>query len=242
VRANSRTASDDEKKILVRYVGWGGLPQVFDPGERGMGFEREQLEKLLTPEELESARATTLNAHYTAPVVIRAMYACIAAFRFRAWTNPGTRVRPRSFHRSDAGCDARARSHITGVEIDSVTARLAKQLYPDADIRHQPFEETKLADGFYDVAISNIPFGDYKPYDPRFKKWNFVIHDYFFAAALEKVRPGGLILFVTSKGTFDKVDGACANTSRSRRTCSVPSACPTTLSRRTPTLKSRPTS
>ena len=100
------------------------------------------------------------------------------------------------------------RSQITGIEIDSITARLARALYPDADLRRQPFEETRLADGFYDVAISNIPFGDYQPFDPRFKKWNFVIHDYFFAAALEKVRPGGLLLFVTSRGTLDKVDGA----------------------------------
>ena len=89
------------------------------------------------------------------------------------------------------------RSQITGVEIDSITARLARQLYPDADIRHQPFEESKLVDGYYDVAISNIPFGDYQPFDPRFKKWKFVIHDYFFAAALEKIRPGGLLLLAT---------------------------------------------
>jgi adenine-specific DNA methylase len=101
-----------------------------------------------------------------------------------------------------------AHSLITGIEIDSVTARLAKYLYPDADIRHQPFEESKLADGFYDVALSNVPFGDFTVTDPRFKAWKFVIHDYFFAAALDKVRPGGLILFITSKGTLDKQNGA----------------------------------
>ena len=101
-----------------------------------------------------------------------------------------------------------ARSLITGIEIDSVTARLAKALYPDADIRHQPFEESKLADGFYDVAISKHTLRRYEPYDPRFKAWKFLIHDYFFAAALDKVRPGGLILFITSKGTLDKQDGA----------------------------------
>ena len=98
-------------------------------------------------------------------------------------------------------------SRITGIEIDSITARLAKQLYPDAEIRHQPFEETRLADSFFDVAISNIPFGDYRPFDARFKRRKFVIHDYFFAATLEKVRPGGLVIFVTSKGTLDKVEG-----------------------------------
>ena len=207
LESETRTASDEEKKILVRYVGWGGLPQVFDPINKEWASQGEQLEKLLTPEEFESARATTLNAHYTAPVVIRAMYGALRRFGFEH----GRILEPACGLGHFIGLmpdELRARSQITGVEIDSVTTRLAKQLYPDADIRHQPFEETKLADGFYDVAISNIPFGDYKPFDPRFKNWNFVIHDYFFAATLEKVRPGGLILFVTSKGTFDKVDGA----------------------------------
>lgn len=207
LEGETRTASDEEKKILVRYVGWGGLPQVFDPFNKEWASQGEQLEKLLTPEEFESARATTLNAHYTAPVVIRAMYGALRRFGFEH----GRILEPACGLGHFIGLmpdELRARSHITGVEIDSVTAQLAKQLYPDADIRHQPFEETKLADGFYDVAISNIPFGDYKPFDPRFKNWNFVIHDYFFAATLEKIRPGGVILFVTSKGTFDKVDGA----------------------------------
>src|SRR5262249_47737609 len=97
---------------------------------------------------------------------------------------------------------------ITGIEIDSITARLTKRLYPDADIRHQPFEEARLPEAYFDAAISNIPFGDYKPFDPRFKNRNFVIHDYFFAKSLEKVRPGGLVFFVTSRGTMDKLDGA----------------------------------
>src|SRR5512137_1247176 len=102
--------------------------------------------------------------------------------------------------------EMQGRSRITGIEIDSITARLTRALYPDADIRHQPFEEARLADGFYDVAISNIPFGDYQPFDPRFNVFKFPIHDYFFASALEKVRPGGLLLFITSKGTLDKED------------------------------------
>ena len=161
--------------------------------------------KLLTPEEFDSARATTLNAHYTSPVVIRAMYAALGRFGFESGRilEPACGlghfigVMPDAMHR---------RSQITGIEIDSITARLTKARYPDADLRHQPFEEARLADGFYDVAISNIPYGDFKPFDPRFKKWNFVIHDYFFAATLAKVRPGGLILFITSKGTLDKVD------------------------------------
>ena len=207
LETESRSASQDEKQILLRYVGWGGLPQVFDPLNKTWAEERQQLENLLTPDELDSARATTLNAHYTAPVVIRAMSAALERFGF----THGRILEPALGLGHFIGLipdEMRSRSLITGVEIDSVTTRLARMLYPDADIRHQPFEETKLADGFYDVAISNIPFGDYKPFDARFKSWNFVIHDYFFAKALDKVRPVGLILFITSRGTLDKLDGA----------------------------------
>lgn len=202
-----RAATEDEKRVLVRYVGWGGLPQVFDAWNEEWANERLRLEGLLTEGELDSARATTLNAHYTSPAVIRAMYVALRHFGFEH----GRVLEPACGLGHFVGLmpgDMGARSTITGIEIDSVTARLAGMLYPDADIRHQPFEEARLADGFYDVAISNIPFGDYKPFDPRFKGWNFLIHDYFFAAALEKVRPGGLVLFVTSRGTLDKVDGA----------------------------------
>lgn len=201
-----RPANEAEKRILVRYVGWGGLPQVFDPWKEEWATQREQVEKLLTPEEFESAKATTLNAHYTAPVVIRAMYSALARFGFEG----GRVLEPACGLGHFIGLmpeGLAARSQITGIEIDAVTARLARKLYPDADIRHQPFEEARLADGFYDVAISNVPFGNYKPFDPGFKKWGFLIHDYFFAAALEKVRPGGLVLFVTSTGTLDKIDG-----------------------------------
>jgi N12 class adenine-specific DNA methylase len=207
LETEARPPSADEKRILVRYVGWGGLPQVFDSWNEEWQPERERLEKLLTPDELDSARATTLNAHYTATVVIRAMYGALQRFGFE-W---GRLLEPACGLGHFIGLmpdEMRGRSQVTGVEIDSLTARLAKALYPDADIRAQAFEETKLADGFYDVAISNIPFGDYKPFDPRFKTWGFVIHDYFFAAALEKVRAGGFILFITSKGTLDKRDGA----------------------------------
>jgi len=205
IEGENRPASEEEKRVLVRSVGWGGLPQVFDAGNEPWSKEREQLEKLLTPEELDSARATTLNAHYTSPAVIRAMYAALERFGFEhgrilepaCGLGHFIGVMPEEMH---------GRSQITGIEIDSITHRLSKLLYPDADLRHQPFEETKLADSFYDVAIGNIPFGDFKIFDQRFKKWNFVIHDYFFAATLAKVRPGGLILFITSKGTLDKVD------------------------------------
>lgn len=216
LETEARPATSEEKRTLVRYVGWGGLPQVFDSYNEDWAAEGQRLTQLLTSEEFESARASTLNAHYTSPLVIRAMYDALQHFGFERGRilEPACGLghfiglMPESMH---------AGSQVTGIEIDSITARLTKTLYPDADIRHQPFEESELADGFYDVAISNIPFGDYKPFDPRLKKWNFVIHDYFFAASLDKVRPGGLILFVTSKGTFDKLDGAFALRYEARR-------------------------
>jgi N12 class adenine-specific DNA methylase len=207
LEAEGRAATDDEKRVLVRYVGWGGLPQVFDPWNEQWQAERERLESLLTEDGLESARATTLNAHYTAPVVIGAMYQLLEHLGFRH----GRILEPALGLGHFIGLmpdGMHARSVITGVEIDSLTVRLARQLYPDADLRHQPFEDTQLADGFYDVAISNIPFGDYRPFDARFKSWDFVIHDYFLAKTLDKVRPGGLILFITSRGTLDKQNGA----------------------------------
>jgi N12 class adenine-specific DNA methylase len=202
-----RPPEDDEKHILVRYVGWGGLPQVFDSYNGAWTDERARLESLLTADELESARATTLNAHYTAPLIIQAMYALLEQLGF----NCGRILEPACGLGHFIGLmpeTMHARSQITGIEIDSITTRIAKLLYPDADIRHQPFEEARLADGFFDVAISNIPFGDYSPFDPQFKLWGFKIHDYFFAKTLDKVRPGGLILFITSKGTMDKLDGS----------------------------------
>jgi N12 class adenine-specific DNA methylase/TolA-binding protein len=207
LESEARSPTPAEQRVLVLFIGWGGLPQVFDPWNDDWKSERERLERLLTPEELESARATTLNAHYTAPVVIGALYAALQRLGF----THGRILEPACGLGHFIGLmpdPMHGRSHITGIEIDSVTARLAKLLYPDADLRHQPFEESRLPDGFYDVAIGNVPFGSYVPYDPRFKAWKFVIHDYFFAAALEKVRPGGLILFITSKGTLDKHDGA----------------------------------
>ena len=207
LEAEQRPPSDEEKRVLVRYVGWGGLPQVFDACNEQWQEERERLETLLTAPELESARATTLNAHYTAPLVVRAIYQLLQRLGF----TQGRILEPALGLGHFIGLmpeDIQARSLITGIEIDAVTARLAKFLYPDADIRHQPFEETKLADGFYDVALGNIPFGDFPVADPRFKAWKFVIHDYFFAATLAKVRPGGLVMFITSKGTLDKQNGA----------------------------------
>jgi N12 class adenine-specific DNA methylase len=204
LRAENRPASDQEKSTLVRYVGWGGIPQVFSPGTDWQA-ENQELSQLLTEEEFRAARASTLNAHYTSAKVIRGMYAALERLGFQQGRilEPACGIghfigfMPEQIH---------SRSWITAIEIDPITASIAKSLYPDSDIRTQAFENARLADEVFDLAISNIPFGDYKPFDPKFNKYGFLIHDYFFAASLEKVRAGGLVMFISSKGTMDKAD------------------------------------
>lgn len=203
--AEERPATLEEKAALVKYVGWGAMPQVFDGDSADWRKEQIQLSEILSDDEHRSARATTLNAHYTSPVVISAMYQALERFGFKG----GRVLEPACGIGHFVGLmpeDTLRHSTITGIEIDPVTARIAKALHPDADIRAQPFEQSKLADGFYDLAISNVPFGDYTVHDPRWNNYKFPIHDYFFAAALEKVRPDGLLMFITSRGTMDKLD------------------------------------
>ena len=203
--AEERSATPEEKATLVKYVGWGAMPQVFDVDNTDWRKEQFRLSEILSDEEHRSARATTLNAHYTAPTVIGAMYRAAERFGFKG----GRVLEPACGIGHFVGLmpeEMLRRSTVTGIEIDPLTARIAKALYPDADIRAQPFEQTKLADGFYDLAVSNVPFGDYTVHDPRFNNYKFSIHDYFFAATLEKVRPGGLLMFITSRGTMDKLD------------------------------------
>ncbi len=205
LEAEGRPATAAEKRLLVRYVGWGGLPGVFDEKNAQWAKERARLTTLLSDEEFRSARATTLNAHYTSPLLITFMYAMLERMGFEG----GRVLEPACGIGHFLGLMPEPllrRSRLTAIEIDAVSSCIATLLYPDADVRHCPFEEAKLPDDFYDVAVSNIPFGDYRPFDARFKSWNFVIHDYFFAAALTKVRPGGLLVFITSKGTLDKAD------------------------------------
>ena len=188
----------------MRYVGWGGLPQIFSPSTDWQA-ENLELSNLLSEDEFRAARASTLNAHYTSGEVIHGMYAALERLGFKE----GRILEPAFGIGHFVGfmpAAIQSQSAITGIEIDPLTAQIAKALYPDADIRNEPFEKAKLADGFFDAAISNIPFGDYKPFDPKFNKQGFLIHDYFFAAGLEKVRPGGLVMFITSRGTMDKID------------------------------------
>jgi N12 class adenine-specific DNA methylase len=201
----NRPAIPEEKSQLVKYVGWGALPQVFDVNNTSWQREQVQLSEILSDMEHRSARATTLNAHYTAPVVIRAMYQAAQRFGFQG----GSILEPACGTGHFIGLMPEAmlqQSSVTGIEIDSLTARIAKALYPDTDIREQPFEKAKLTDESFDLAVSNVPFGDYGVHDPRWNDYKFPIHDYFFAAALEKVRPGGMMMFITSRHTLDKQD------------------------------------
>src|SRR5438094_1819751 len=204
--AEHREATEDEKSALVRYVGWGGIPQVFaDPAPSEWNQEAKRLKDLLTAEEYEFARASTLNAHYTSATVISAIYdaAQRLGFEYGRVLEPALGV-GHFFGLMPA--EMQARSQLTGVEIDPVSASIARKLYPDAEIRTQGFENAALPNDLFNLAISNIPFGDYKLYDPEFNEHNFLIHDYFFAKAIAKVRPGGLVVFVTSKGTLDKTN------------------------------------
>jgi N12 class adenine-specific DNA methylase len=205
LEAEARPATPDEKAVLVKYVGWGAMPQVFDERNREWANERAALREELTDGKYEQVRSTTLNAHYTAPAIIRVMYQAAQRFGFQ----DGQVLEPACGIGHFIGLmpeEMLHRSTVTGVEIDPLTARIAKALYPDADIREQPFEKSKLADESFDLAISNVPFGDYTVHDPRWNKHKFPIHDYFFPAVLDKVRPGGLLMFITSHHTMDKLD------------------------------------
>ena len=196
-----RVATPEEQEILSRYVGWGGIPQAFDENNLSWSGEYSELKDLLTDREYEMARSSTLNAHYTSPTVIRAMYQALEQMGFRT----GNILEPSSGVGNFFGMlpESMQNSHLYGVELDSVTGRIASQLYPQADITVAGFETTNRKD-FFDVAIGNVPFGAYKIADKAYDRYNFLIHDYFFAKAIEQVRPGGVIAFITSKGTMDK--------------------------------------
>ena len=206
--SQSRVASEEEKRVLVKYVGWGGIPQVFaSPFSTEWKAEGERLKVLLTSEEYDAARASTLNAHYTSTTVISAIYNAVERIGFTHGRILEPALGIGNFFGLMPG-EMSARSRLTGLEIDPLTAKIARQLCPDADIRPQGFETTAFGDGSFDLAISNVPFGDYKLHDPSFNKHNFLVHDYFFAKAVENIRPGGLLAFVTSKGTLDKVNSS----------------------------------
>ena len=201
IEAEHRGATAEEQEILSRYVGWGGIPQAFDGDNENWGNEYIELKDLLTPDEYDMARSSTLNAHYTSPIVIRSIYQALEQMGFRT----GNILEPSCGIGNFFGMlpESMENSHLYGVELDSVTGRIASLLYPKADITIAGFETTDRKD-FFDVAIGNVPFGAYKVADKAYDRYNFLIHDYFFAKAIDQVRPGGVIAFITSKGTMDK--------------------------------------
>lgn len=200
IESEGRQATREEQEILSRYVGWGGLPDAFDDSKPGWASEYQELIAALTPAEYEAARASTLNAHYTSPTVIRAIYEAVGNMGFQT----GNILEPSMGIGNFFGMlpEEMQNSRLYGVELDSITGRIAQQLYPKANITVAGFETTDHRD-FFDLAVGNVPFGQYKVNDPAYNKLGFNIHNYFFAKALDQVRPGGVVAFVTSRYTMD---------------------------------------
>ena len=198
-----RGATAEEQQVLSQYVGWGGLSDAFDPGKDSWAKEYTELKGLLSEDEYAAARSSTLNAHYTSPVVIRAIYDAVEKMGFKS----GNILEPSMGVGNFFGMlpDGMADSRLYGVELDSITGRIAKMLYPQADITVAGFETTDRRD-FYDLAVGNVPFGQYKVNDKAYNKLGFSIHNYFFAKAIDQVRPGGVVAFVTSRYTMDSKD------------------------------------
>ena len=198
-----RGATAEEQQVLSQYVGWGGLADAFDPGKDSWAKEYTELKGLLSEDEYAAARSSTLNAHYTSPTVIRSIYDAVERMGFHS----GNILEPSMGVGNFFGMlpDSMADSRLYGVELDSITGRIAKKLYPQADITVAGFETTDRRD-FYDLAVGNVPFGQYKVNDKAYNKLGFSIHNYFFAKAIDQVRPGGIIAFVTSRYTMDSKD------------------------------------
>ena len=202
VESENRVATPEEQQILSQYVGWGGLADAFDESKSNWSDEYVQLKGLLTDEEYKAARESTLNAHYTSPVIIRSIYEALGNMGFEK----GNVLEPAMGVGNFFGMlpEKMQDSRLYGVELDDITGRIARQLYPKADVRISGFEKTDFQNDFFDVAVGNVPFGNYQVPDRAYDKLGFQIHDYFFAKTLDKVRPGGIVAFVTSKGTMDK--------------------------------------
>lgn len=204
LEAENRLATPEEQKVLARYVGWGGLSPVFNTYGRGAEQwknEQQELQELLTGEEYNAARASTNNAHYTSPEVIKGVWDIVGRLGFKS----GRVLEPSMGIGNFYGMmpeAMRSKSALNGVELDSITGRIARQLYQKANVEISGFEQTKYPDNFFDLVVSNVPFGDYKLNDPKYNKYKFNIHNYFFAKAVDQARPGGLVCFITSTGTM----------------------------------------
>ena len=200
---NGFQASPEQQEVLSRYAGWGGIPEVFDESKSEWSKEYAELKALLTPEEYEAARGSTLNAHYTSPTVIRAIYEAVGSIGFEG----GHILEPSMGVGNFFGLlpESMQGSQLHGVELDSITGRIAKQLYPEANITVAGFETTNRP-GYFDLAVGNVPFGQYQVHDPEYDRLGFSIHNYFAAKMLDQVRPGGIVAFVTSRYTLDAKD------------------------------------
>ena len=201
IESENRVAAPGEQEILAHYVGWGGIPDVFDSEKEGWEKEYQELQSYLTPKEYESARASVLNAHFTGPVIIKFMYEALSSMGFRS----GNILEPSCGIGNFFGCipEEMSKSKLYGVELDSISGRIARQLYPKARIIVCGFESTDFPTNFFDLAIGNVPFGQYQVNDQKYNRLNFKIHNYFIAKSLELVRPGGILAFVTSRYTMD---------------------------------------
>ena len=202
IEGESRLATSEEQEVLAQYVGWGGLPQAFDERNEAWSKEYAELKGLLSDEEYASARASTLNAHYTSPTVVKAIYGTLEQMGLSS----GNILEPSCGTGNFFGLvpESMAEAKLYGVELDGITGRIARQLYQETDITVGGYEKTRFPDNFFDAAVGNVPFGAYRVADPKYDKHGFMIHDYFFAKTLDQVRPGGVVAFVTSKGTLDK--------------------------------------
>ena len=202
IESEKRPATNEEQEVLSKYVGWGGLADAFDETKSAWAKEYAELKTLLSEEEYISARESTLNAHYTSPVIIQEIYRTLQRMGFKK----GNLLEPSMGIGNFFGMlpETMRESHLYGVELDSLTGRIARLLYPKANITVDGYEKTAFPNDFFDAAVGNVPFGQYKVADKKYDKYNFLIHDYFFGKTLDQVRPGGVIAFITSKGTMDK--------------------------------------
>ena len=202
IESEKRPATNEEQEVLSKYVGWGGLADAFDETKGAWAKEYAELKTLLSEEEYISARESTLNAHYTSPVIIQGIYRTLQRMGF----TKGNLLEPSMGIGNFFGMlpETMRESHLYGVELDGLTGRIARLLYPKANITVDGYEKTAFPNDFFDVAVGNVPFGQYKVADKKYDKYNFLIHDYFFGKTLDQVRPGGMIAFITSKGTMDK--------------------------------------
>ena len=202
IESEKRPATNEEQEVLSKYVGWGGLADAFDETKGAWAKEYAELKTLLSEEEYISARESTLNAHYTSPVIIQGIYRTLQRMGF----TKGNLLEPSMGIGNFFGMlpETMRESHLYGVELDNLTGRIAGLLYPKANITVDGYEKTAFPNDFFDAAVGNVPFGQYKVADKKYDKYNFLIHDYFFGKTLDQVRPGGVIAFITSKGTMDK--------------------------------------